>query len=148
MSGRLVVLGAALLVLAACSRDDHGPPPKADLEPARWVSLAPDGAIHVLADDVDGDGRTDLVFTSHGAGYVEVFFQRAPREFEAGPRLTDIAGYHPNDVVRLPGSPRRYLINAEGDSALRVIVPVAYMAGMWLMIPWLWFRTAGPLSFF
>lgn len=79
------------------------------------------GAFHVLVDDLTGDGRTDLAFTSHGGNSIRVFRQVGPRRFEATEEQ-DIAGFHPNDTIALPGAPKRYLINAEGKNRLRVVV--------------------------
>jgi hypothetical protein len=79
-----------------------------------------EGAIHVLVDDIDDDSLADLIFTSHGGNFVQVFKQVAPRRFEAAAEQTQ-AGFHPNDTVLLPGSPKRYLINAEGDGSLKVV---------------------------
>ena len=82
--------------------------------------LVNEGAFHVLVDDLTGDGRTDLAFTSHGGNSIRVFRQVKPRRFEATEEQ-DIAGFHPNDTIALPGAPKRYLINAEGKSQLRVV---------------------------
>ena len=78
------------------------------------------GAFHVLVDDLDGDGRIDLAFTSHSGNLIRVFRQVAPRRFEATDSQ-DIVGFHPNDTIALPGMPKRYLVNAEGESKLRVL---------------------------
>ena len=86
--------------------------------------LVSKGAFHVLADDLDGDGRLDLLFTSHGGNIVRVFRQTAARRFEATEEQ-EIAGFHPNDTIALPGTPKRYLINAEGKSRLRVVAAQA-----------------------
>ncbi len=82
--------------------------------------LVNNGAFHVLVDDLTGDGRTDLAFTSHGGNMIRVYRQVEPRRFEATEEQ-DIAGFHPNDTIALPGTPRRYLINGEGKSRLRVV---------------------------
>jgi hypothetical protein len=80
-------------------------------------------ADHVLADDFDGDGRPDLAFTSHAASYTQVFYQRARRRFEPGPRV-DAVGFHPDGLLRLPGQNRSlYLMNAEGINQLLVMAP-------------------------
>ncbi len=79
------------------------------------------GAFHVLVDDLTGDGRADLAFTSHSGNMIRVFRQVAPRRFEATGDQ-DIAGFHPNDTIALPGVPKRYVINAEGMGRLRVVV--------------------------
>lgn len=78
------------------------------------------GAIHVLVDDLTGDGLADPAFTSHGGNFVEIYRQVSPRRFEVVPEQT-IAGFHPNDMIALPGAPKRYLINAEGDGLLKVV---------------------------
>jgi hypothetical protein len=108
--------------LAACSSAEQGAGRGVDVPP-RWLTLFPDDAIHVLADDVNGDGRTDLVFTSHSGSYLQAFLQGLNRRFDAGPELKDIAGHHPNDLVNLPSVPKRYLLNAEGAGELRVVAP-------------------------
>ncbi len=82
--------------------------------------LVTEGAFHVLVDDLTGDGRTDLAFTSHGGNIIRVFRQVEPRRFDATEEQ-DIAGFHPNDTIALPGVPKRYLINAEGKGQLRVV---------------------------
>jgi len=79
------------------------------------------GSMHVLADDIDGNGLTDLAFTSHGGSFTQLIYQREPRRFEQATRL-DAVGFHPNDLIRLPNSDRRlYLSNAEGISKLLVM---------------------------
>ncbi len=79
------------------------------------------GSMHVLADDMDGNGLTDLAFTAHGGNATQVMYQQTPRRFEAGPRV-EAVGFHPNDMIRLPWPDRRlYLSNAEGSSRLLVL---------------------------
>lgn len=78
------------------------------------------GEIHVLVDDITGDGRLDLAFISHSNNSVQVYNQVAPRRFEALDQQA-VTGFHPNDAIALPGSPKRYLINAEGENTLRVV---------------------------
>lgn len=82
--------------------------------------LVPSGAFHVLVDDLDGDGRADLAFTSHGGNSIRIFRQVGPRRFRATDEQ-DIVGFHPNDTIVLPGTPKRYLVNAEGMNRLRVV---------------------------
>lgn len=81
-----------------------------------WVSS---GTFHVLVDDLTGDGRLDLAFTTHSTGMIQVFRQVERRRFVAVGEQ-DIAGFHPNDTIALPGVPKRYVINGEGDARLRV----------------------------
>ncbi len=84
-----------------------------------WVEGGP---FHVLVDDSTGDGRLDLIFTSHSDNSIQVFRQVEKRRFEAVGKQ-DIAGFHPNDTIALSGEPKRYLINAEGIDKLRVVAP-------------------------
>lgn len=78
------------------------------------------GAFHVLVDDLTGNSRIDLAFTSHGGNIIRVFRQVEPRRF-AATEEQGITGFHPNTTIALPGVPKRYLINAEGTSQLRVV---------------------------
>jgi hypothetical protein len=122
-----VVTLAPLLV--ACDRAPT-PPPSVDPPRTAISGLAhiPFGAdvFDVLLDDVDADGRLDIAFTSHGGNFTQVFFQRAPRNFVAGPRVEDV-GFHPGRLMRLPDQEDRrlYLMNAEGKNLLQVLEPTA-----------------------
>jgi hypothetical protein len=110
---------AAILVIAACQ-----PLPKDIANSNLPISrLAFDGgAWQVVVEDFDGNNLLDILFTSHSGSYSQIFFQRAVRRFEAGPRL-DQVGFHPGDLVPLQGTPRRYLMAAEGEGSLRVMQP-------------------------
>ena len=78
-----------------------------------------------LADDVDRNGLVDLLVTNHGGSITQVFFQTARRVFTAGP-VSNVGGFHPNEVIRLPVPDRqRYLINAESQGQLIVFEPAA-----------------------
>ncbi len=89
-------------------------------------------ASDVLVEDFDGDGRLDLGFTSHGDNFSQIFYQRAVRHFEAGPRITAV-GFHPGNLIKLPiversaylmsgeGSGRLYTLEAAGDGGLAVV---------------------------
>ncbi len=82
-------------------------------------------AFDLIADDFNGNGRLDLAFTSHNQNFSQIFIQREPRRFEAGPRI-DRVGFHPGDLFRLPNPDRRlYLMNAEGENRLMVMEPNA-----------------------
>lgn len=82
--------------------------------------LVAEGGFHVLIDDLSGDGRLDLAFTSHGDNSIRVFRQVENRRFVAN-EAQEITGFHPNDTIALPGTPKRYLINGEGIGKLRVV---------------------------
>lgn len=81
--------------------------------------LVDGGAFHVLIADLSGAGRQDLAFTSHSGNAIWVYRQVAPRQFVATD-AQDIAGFHPNDTIALPGIPKRYVLNAEGSGELRI----------------------------
>jgi hypothetical protein len=93
---------------------------EAATDPGRSVSALPfsGGAIHVLVEDVNADGRADVVATSHGANYSQAFLQQAGGGFVAGPRA-DFVGYHPNDVD--PIGEGLYVSNGEGVYRLNVV---------------------------
>ena len=82
-------------------------------------------AHNLLIDDFDGDGHSDIAFTSHHDSYTQVFLQRTPRQFTAGPRV-DAVGFHPGELIQVPGTEqRRYLMHAEGINRLRIFEPTA-----------------------
>jgi hypothetical protein len=90
--------------------------PMAQLQPLDFDASVFD----ILVDDVDGDGFNDLALTSHSANYTQIFYQTAPREFVASPKI-DAVGFHPGDLIRLPvDDDRLFLMNAEGENALKV----------------------------
>ena len=122
----VIVAAAVALLLGGCQATV--PSVNAAITMPATVSAVADipftgGAIHVLADDFDGDGRLDLAFTSHRENYTQVFYQRAPRRFVPGPRVGEV-GFHPRDLLRLPVQNRAlYLMNAEGANRLLVMEP-------------------------
>ncbi|RMD69642.1 MAG: VCBS repeat-containing protein [Gammaproteobacteria bacterium] len=91
--------------------------------PDRGIESLPfqGGASHLLVDDIDGDGRLDVAFISHGANVMQVFYQKGSRHFVPGPLITEV-GFHPNGMVRLPGK-HLYVLNAEGFHNLVVFRP-------------------------
>lgn len=115
----ILVFSSSLL---AC---DGSPPPEAEqvstvpTPPISVLDLPFGGAASdVLVDDVDGDGRLDLAFTSHGENFTQVFYQREARVFEPGPAVESV-GYHPGNLLRLPLEDRAsYLMSAEGEGRL------------------------------
>ncbi|QJD31201.1 FG-GAP repeat domain-containing protein [Methylococcus geothermalis] len=77
---------------------------------------------HVATDDVDGDGRLDVIAVAHGGNYAQAFFQKEPRVFSPGPTVPEV-GFHPGDFVRLPSKERLYAAAAEGVNQLIVLEP-------------------------
>lgn len=74
----------------------------------------------VVVDDVDSDGRLDLLTTSRSAETAQVLYQKNLRKFEAGP-AAKILGFHANELTRLSGTDHRYVLSAEGDAALKIL---------------------------
>lgn len=112
---------AATLLTASIAVAEETALPSANVS-SDILSMLPTegGALHVLVDDIDGNGRPDLAFTSHGNSDIQVYKQIAPRRFEASSPQA-VTGFHPNDTIALPGTPKRYLINAEGEGKLKVV---------------------------
>jgi len=80
-------------------------------------------ASDVLVDDADRDGNLDLAFTTHAGNQTQIFYQREPRRFEAGPTVRAV-GYHPGNLTAIPGEdPPLYLMSAEGESGLLTLSP-------------------------
>ncbi|KAB2929755.1 MAG: hypothetical protein F9K25_10200 [Candidatus Contendobacter sp.] len=80
------------------------------------------GIFAVVADDVDRDGRVDLVTTNRGRSTAQILYQKAPRQFEAGP-AAKVLGFHANEFARLPGAEPRYVLSAEGQGVLKMLLP-------------------------
>ena len=76
----------------------------------------------MVVDDVDDDGRSDLIVTNRSAETAQVLYQKAPRQFEAGP-AAKVLGFHANELTRLPGNTHRYVLSAEGEEQLKVLAP-------------------------
>ena len=121
---RWLALTVTLWVVGIATAEEAPTSPAPTLSvnvPSDVRSLLPTAeAIHVLVDDITGDGRLDLLFTSHSNNEIQIYQQTAPRHFEAREPQT-VTGFHPNDTIVLPGTPKRYLINAEGENQLRVV---------------------------
>lgn len=81
-------------------------------------------AFDILAEDLDGDGRADLTVTDHGGNQAQIFYQSHPRQWAMGPVFSGV-GFHPGTLIRWPGEPPRFVLSAEGDNAVRALVPDA-----------------------
>jgi hypothetical protein len=118
----LVLAAVSLSALSGCA-SNKGAPVDIDDTSAFHQSLQfPDSPFDILADDLDGNRRTDLVLVSHGDNYAQVFLQQETRAFVAGERQAAV-GFHPGDLLRLPGARPRYLAAAEGQNKLLVLEP-------------------------
>lgn len=122
---RISRIGSALLIavfLAACRSHE---PMLAGAEGtfSFQQSLPFEGApFDILADDVDGDGRPDIILVSHGGNYAQVFLQKGPRNFTPSSRVPEV-GFHPGEVIRLPFDRRLYLAAGEGSNQLILFEP-------------------------
>lgn len=113
----LVLAVVGLTVLGGCA-SKKGASVKVEEASSLHHSLPfADSPFDVLADDVDGNGLTDLALVSHGDNYAQVFLQQGKRTFVAGERQS-VTGFHPGDILRLPGERARYLLAAEGQNKL------------------------------
>lgn len=74
----------------------------------------------VVVDNIDSDGRLDLLTTDRTKGIAQIFYQKTPRNFEAG-EAAEVLGFHPNGLARLPGKENQYVLSAEGDRLLKVL---------------------------
>ncbi len=89
-----------------------------------WLPM-PGGAIHGMADDLNGDGRKELVFVNHSGNFARVLVRDGLEGWRGLPHIGDV-GFHPKDMIALPGHEGRYyLSNSEGASRLRVFAPDA-----------------------
>ena len=76
----------------------------------------------VVADDIDGDKPLDLIATSRSKETAHVLRQKTPRQFSEE-SSTKVLGFHANELTRLPGAEQRYVLSAEGQSALKILLP-------------------------
>lgn len=90
---------------------------------AMLKTLPMDGSVFaVVADDIDGDSRLDLITTNRSEGTAQVLYQKAARQFEPGPK-SKVIGFHANELSRIPGNDRLYVLSAEGDVSLKILAP-------------------------
>ena len=88
-----------------------------------WQPLpVEDDIFAVVTDDVDGDGRLDLIVTRRAYETAQVLWQKEPRQFESGP-IAKILGFHANELSRLPGEKPRYILSAEGTGKIKILIP-------------------------
>jgi hypothetical protein len=123
--GPAPALGAILAVLFSAGCDNSAEEGASAPPDLRALQLVPfeGAASEVLVDDVDANGMLDLVFTTHGGNHTQVFYQRQPRVFEAGPKVTTV-GFHPGNLTRVPTVENPlYVMSAEGESRLLTLTP-------------------------
>lgn len=106
-----------VVLLLGCDRTSDKPETAPLVEPGYdfFMTLPFAGSpMDILVDDMDGDGRKDVVATSHVLNYSQIFYQRTPHGYQPGPHL-DAVGFHPGDWLRWPvGDSPIYLTAAEG----------------------------------
>lgn len=115
----------ALLVVAVLLGCGGGAPHKSGVQPmpdgGAVVRLpVPGGAIHVLADDFNGDGLKDLAVVNHRRNFARILINEGQDVWRIAGDLPEV-GYHPKDMIALPGfGGIYYLNNSEGSGRLRV----------------------------
>lgn len=122
---KAIVALLGTLLIGGCDRAPPAPeePAKQDVTSQSVAYLPFDaGAFAGLADDIDGNGLVDVALTSHDKSFTQVFFQRTPRQFEAGPRI-EAVGFHPGQLLQLPGAEHRYIMLSEGIDRVQVMAP-------------------------
>ncbi len=114
---RLSLLFAVGALILGC--EPSSPPAATSAAASAFLQTLPihGDAFHLLLDDFDRSGALDLSVVSHGGNFLQFFHQRAPRQFTAGAPITTV-GYHPGDLLRLPGDQPMWLLLGEGAGQL------------------------------
>ncbi len=123
---------SGLVWLGGCQSPEQSSADKnmsAKPEPPGQTRLAWNGEVFGLTiEDVDGDGAKDLVAIDHGKNEAHLF-QQSPVQAWGPPKVYAGVGFHPGNLITWPGDPKRLILAAEGDNAIRSLKPDA-MAGL------------------
>ena len=123
-----LVLSAALLALGGCNRQSEAPRTANGASTSTsagtgivTISGWSGAASTVLAQDLNGDQRPDLVLSSHANNIVQPFLQGPEGRFEPLPPLEDV-GFHPNGVTIVKDAAGAELLvqSAETRNELRI----------------------------
>ena len=107
------------LLLAGCQPSGQAPGQEEAKEETGQTGLAWSGKVYaLLADDLDRDGRKDLLAIDHAGGVLQAFLQTSVNRFQEGTRFEGV-GFHPGSLLRWPGETLRYVLGAEGAGAVR-----------------------------
>lgn len=79
-------------------------------------------AFDILVEDLNDDHHADISVIDHGGNHAQLFYQTGTRQWAMGP-VFDGVGFHPGNLIRWPGEPASFVLSAEGDNALRVLLP-------------------------
>lgn len=109
------------LVLVGCQPAEHATEQKNEQTKTGQTGLSWSGQVYaLLADDMNRDGKKDLLAVDHSGGVMQLFQQALPNQFQSGASF-DGVGFHPGTLLRWPGESNRYVLGAEGDGAIRAL---------------------------
>ena len=110
------------LLLSGCQPAEHatGQNNSQQVEAGQTGVTWPGEVYALLADDLDRNGRKDLLAVDHAGGVMQVFLQTQPYQFQNG-AIFDGVGFHPGSLLRWPGESSHYVLGAEGDGAVRAL---------------------------
>ena len=127
-----VLAVSGLVLLGGCQSPDQSSVVNkisAQTEAPGQTGLNWNGKVFGLTiDDLNGDGTKDLVAIDHGKNEAHVFLQ-APKQVWGPPNIYTGVGFHPGNMLTWPGEPKRLILAAEGDNAIRSLVSDA-MSGL------------------
>ena len=87
--------------------------------------LAWEGQVFDLSlEDLDADGRKDLISVDHGGNQARLITQSAAQQW-GGQREYKGVGFHPGNILNWPGTTKTLILGAEGDNAIRALLPDA-----------------------
>jgi hypothetical protein len=117
--GRVLGIVLSASSLASCQESPKAPAAK----PSFGLFLPWGGqAFDLMVEDLDGNRQADLTVIDHGGNHAQIFYQDLPRQFRVGPVFNGV-GFHPGNLFRWPGDPARFILSAEADNAVRVLLP-------------------------
>jgi len=113
-----VMMGLALvMVVSGCDKKTD---PK---DMAGQQSLpVPWQVFDLLVKDLDGDQRKDIVAVDHAENLAQIYYQRKPRQFEAGPIYKGV-GFHPGEMIDWAPEQPWVVMGAEGSHSIRALTP-------------------------
>lgn len=108
-----------MLLLVACQEPEEPPVEPNQTPETGQVGIPWTGKVFsLLVDDLDLDGRKDIVAVDHGGGLLNEFRQNRTQQFESREEFSGV-GFHPGNIIRWPGQDQLYVMGAEGDGTVR-----------------------------